>query len=226
MSQPQTISIKQSLSQAKKAAKRGNAALALQLYQTVLQQQPDHPVAKKGVRKMQKGLPNRLSLEEQKLNPSQAQLNPLINLFQSGQLTQAESACRQLLFTFPRSVVVNNILGAVLKELGRLEEAVQAYDKTIQLKPDYAVAYSNRGVALQELGELKQAVESCNKAIHLDPDYAVAYCNRGVTLQALEKPKDAVQDYTKAIQLKPDYAEAYCNRGVSLETLGQPENAA
>ncbi len=54
MSQPQTISIKQSLSQAKKATKRGNAALALQLYQAVLQHQPDHPVAKKGARKMKK----------------------------------------------------------------------------------------------------------------------------------------------------------------------------
>ena len=227
MSQTQKkVSIKQAISQAKKAARQGNPTLALQLYQSVLQHQPDHAVAKKGARKIQKELPKSLSLKEQKLNPSQLQLNPLINLFQSGQLKKAESACRQLLFTFPRSIVVNNILGVVLKELGRLEEAVQAFDKTIKLKPDYAVAYSNRGVALQESGKLKQALASCDRAIHLDPNYAAAYCNRGVTLHALKKPKEAVQDYDRAIQLKPEYAEAYCNRGVTLETLGQPENAA
>ena len=225
MSQPQKISIKQSLSQAKKAAKKGKATLALQLYQNVLQHQPNHPVAQRAVIKLQKELPNSLSAEEQKQDPSQDQLNTLIKLFHLGQMPEVARACKQLLQTYPKSLVVNNVLGVVLKETGRLEEAVQAYDKVIQLKPDYAVAYSNRGVALQELGKLKEAVESCNKAIHLDPEYGKAYCNRGVTLQALGQLVEAVQDYDKAIQLEPDYAEAYCNRGVALQGLSRPEEA-
>lgn len=223
MPQPQKISIKQSLSQAKKAVKRGNAALALQLYQTVLQHQPNHPVAQRAVIKLQKELPN--SLSDEKQNPSRDQINALINLFHLGQLPKAEQSCRQLLKTYPKSLVVNNVLGVVLKETGRLAEAVQAYDKVIRLKPDYAIAYSNRGVALQELGKLKEAMASCDKAIRFDPDYAQAYCNRGVTQQALGKRQEAVQDYDKAIRLKPDYAEAYCNRGVALQGLGQPEEA-
>ena len=57
-------------------------------------------------------------------------------------MLKAEQACRQLLQSYPNSLVVNNVLGV---ELGQLEEAVQAYDRVIQLKPGYAVAYSNRG---------------------------------------------------------------------------------
>ena len=120
--------------------------MALQLYQTVLPHQPDNTIAKKGVRKLKKEVPNRLSVEEQDQNPSQDQLDALVDLFHSGQLPKAELACRQLLQSYPNSLVVNNVLGVVLKELGRLEEAVQAYDRVIQLKPDYAVAYSNRGL--------------------------------------------------------------------------------
>ena len=176
MSQPQKkVTIKQAISQAKKAAKKGNAALALQLYQTVLQHQPNHPIAKKGVRKLKKEVPNSLFAEEQDQNPSQDQLDALFDLFHSGQLPKAELACRQLLQSYPNSLVVNNVLGVVLKGLGRLEEAVQAYDRVIQLKPDYAVAYSNRGVALQELGKLKEAIVSCGKSIQLNPGYAEAH---------------------------------------------------
>ena len=54
MSPAQQLTIKQALSRAKKAAKQGNLAVAQQLYQAVLQQQPRHPIAKKGLRKLQK----------------------------------------------------------------------------------------------------------------------------------------------------------------------------
>lgn len=225
MSQPQIITIAQAISKAKKAARRGNATLALQLYHTVLQHQPNHPVAQKGVRKLKKELPDGQPLQKHEQDPSQDQINVVINLFHSGQMPGAEQACRQLLQTYPRSLIVNNVLGVVLKELGRLEEAVQAYDKTIQLKPDYAVAYSNRGVALQELGKLKEAMASCDRAIELNPEYAEAYCNRGVTLQAQGESAKAVQAYDKALQIKHDYAEAHCNRGAALLELGQSEEA-
>ncbi len=97
------------------------------------------------MRKLKKEVPNRLFAEEQDQNPSQDQLDALFDLFNSGEMLKAEQACRQLLQSYPNSLVVNNVLGVALKELGRLEEAVQAYDRVIQLKPDYAVAYSNRG---------------------------------------------------------------------------------
>ena len=38
--------------------------------------------------------------------------------------------------------------GVALGELTRFEEALQSYDRAIQLEPDFAEAYSNRGIAL------------------------------------------------------------------------------
>jgi len=55
-------------------------------------------------------------------------------------MTKVEQVCRELLHTYPQSLTVLNVLGAVLAGQGRLQEAVQVFDKAIQLKPDYAEA--------------------------------------------------------------------------------------
>ncbi len=223
--QPKSLTIKQAISRAKKATKQGKRAVALELYNAVLRHQPNHPVAKKGLRKLQKGFPHKQSVQGETANPSQEQVNTLVNLYHSGLMMEAEQFCRKLLLIYPQSLFVINILGAVLQGLGRLQEAVESYGKAIRLKPDYAEAYFNRGNALKELGQLVLAVESYEKAIQFKPDYAMAYSNRGNVLQELGQLANAMESHDKVIQLKPDYAEAYYNRGNVLQELGQLKQA-
>ena len=225
MVKSQQLTIPKAIRKAKKAIKQGDISTAQQLYNVVLQQQPNHPVAKKGLRKLGKKLPRNQYVQTQIINPSQDQINALTNLYYSGQIAKAEQVCKELLQTFPQSLVVINVLGAALKRQGKLHEAVQSFEKAIQLKPDYAEAYNNRGVILKDLGQLEEAVKCYDKAIQLKPDYAEAYSNRGVTLKGLGQLEEAVKCYDKAIQLKPDYAEAYNNRGVTLKDLGQLKEA-
>ena len=152
---------------------------------------------------------------------TQDQVNGLINLYRSGQLTKAEQTCRELLQSYPQSSMVLCVLGGVLQALGRPEQAVKSLEKAIQLKPDYAEAHYNHGITLQKLGQLEEAMKSFDKAIRLEPDFADAYSNRGTALQHLGQLKAAMKSYDKAIQLKPDCANAYCNRGNGLYDLGQ-----
>ncbi|MCG6899786.1 MAG: tetratricopeptide repeat protein [Gammaproteobacteria bacterium] len=222
---PRELTIEQAISQAKKASKRGNIALAVELYNTVLQHQPNHPIAKKGVRKLRKDLALSQSRQAQTANPSQDQMNALVDLYHSGQLVKTEQACRELLQVYPQAVFILNVLGVAFQEQGKFHEAVQAFNRAIELKPDYADAYSNRGNALCDLGQLQEAVASYEKAIQLLPDYADAYSNRGNALYKLGRLQEALQSCEMAIRLKPDYAEAYCNRGNALRELWQLEEA-
>ena len=116
-------------------------------------------------------------------------------------------------------------MGNALKDQGKLEAAIEAYNKALALKPDYADAYFNMGVALKEQGKLEEAIEAYNKALALKPDYADAYNNMGVTLQEQGKLEEAIEAYNKAFAIKPDYAEAYNNMGVTLKDQGKLEAA-
>ena len=221
-SHSQNLTLEQALSKAKKAAKQGNSTLASQLYEAILQHQPNHPVAKKGLRKLQKmGLSQDQAAELKTANPPQDQINSLITLFQSGQLQQSEKNCRELLQAYPRSFALINLLAVVLQSQGKLEDAVENYNRAIQLKPDSAEAFTNRGNALKSMGRLQEAVTSYDNAIKLNPDLAEAYSNRGNALSMLGQLEGAVESYDKAIQLKSDYAEAYSNKGNALMELGQ-----
>ena len=56
-------------------------------------------------------------------------------------------------------------MGTALQKQGKLEEAIEAYNKALSIKPDYADAYYNMGIALQRQGKLEEAIEAYNKAI-------------------------------------------------------------
>ncbi|MDR2205125.1 MAG: tetratricopeptide repeat protein [Flavobacteriaceae bacterium] len=108
---------------------------------------------------------------------------------------------------------------------GEYQEAIECYDKAIDINPDYAEAYNNKGSALGILGKYEEAIECYDKAIELKPDNAEAYYNKGITLSYLGKYQEAVECYDKAIELKPDNAEVYINKGNALSNLGKHQEA-
>jgi tetratricopeptide (TPR) repeat protein len=82
-------------------------------------------------------------------------------------------------------------MGNALKDLGKLDEAIQAYNKALAIKPDYAEAFNNMGNALKEQGKLDEAIEAYNKAISIKPDYAEAY-NNATELLKIYSPKGQI----------------------------------
>ncbi len=225
MPKPQQLTPDQAISLANREVKQGNYSTALQLYNGVLQQQPKHPIAIKNLRALQHKLPQNYAAQAQATNPSNDQIDGLAKHYHSGQMTQAEQASRELLRSYPQSLLVINFLAAALQAQGKLDQALQAYDRSIQLKPDDAKTYDNRGLTLKALGRLQEAVQSYEKAIQLQPDFAQAYYNLGNALQQLEQLALAAASFTMAIRLKPDFAEAYINRGNAEINLGELEHA-
>ncbi len=221
----QQLTIPEAIVEAERAVKKDNLSIALKLYRAILQQHSNHPIAKKGLHSILKKMQAQHSANVQFSSPPQEQINTLVNLYYSGQMIRAEQACQNLLHAFPESLIVLNIWGAVLRKQGKLNKAVAAFGRAIQLKPDYIEAYNNRGNALRDLGRIKKALNDFNMAIQLKPGYAEAYYNRGNVLKQLCRVQEALNDYNKAIQLKPDYAEVYNNRGNVFRDLGRVKKA-
>ena len=96
-----------------------------------------------------------------------------------------------------------------------LDEAIEAYSQSINLKPNSASPYNNRGVAYSKQDDFNLAIADYTKAIELKPDDAHAYRNRGIAYISKGEYDKAIADQNKAIELNPDSAEAYTNRGAA-----------
>ena len=160
MPQSQQLTIEQALSRAKKAAKKGKIAVALELYNAVLQHQPDHPVAKKALRKLQKGSPDNQALQVQEL----------INLYNQGQLQEVIQKAETMVTEFPKDIALLNLLGTANAGLQRYNAAIESYKKALNIKPDFAVCHNNMGNTLREKGEPDAAIECYQKATKIKPN--------------------------------------------------------
>jgi tetratricopeptide (TPR) repeat protein len=159
------------------------------------------------------------------LSPSQLQVDNLVEHYQNGRYNEAEKLAVTITQKFPKYQFGWKVLGAVLKQTGRIIESLFAKHKAVELDSLDAEAHSNLGNTLQELGRLDEAESNCRRAIALKPDYAEAHSNLGNTLKELGRLDEAEASYTQAIALKPDLAEVQSNLGNLLQELGRLDEA-
>jgi len=154
-------------------------------------------------------------------NPSQKQLDSLLEHYQNGRFNDAEKLAVSINQEFPKHPFGWKVLGAVLGATGRKSEAVDANQTAVALSPQDAEAHSNLGNTLKKLGRLDEALASYKKAIALKPDFVEAHNNLGITLHRLGRLDEALASYKQAIALEPDYGEAHSNLGEVLLNKGR-----
>ena len=151
--------------------------------------------------------------------PSQQQLSSLLEHYETGQYGDAEKLAKYLTQQFPQHQFGWKVLGAVLKQTGRITDSLTPMQKSVQLVPQDAGARNNLGTTLQELGRLNEAEACFKQAIVSQPGLAVSHYNLGITLNELSRLDEAEASYKQAIVLKPDYVDAHYNLGITLQEL-------
>src|SRR5881296_2102410 len=116
----------------------------------------------------------------------------------------------------PNSSLAQFSLGIVLSAQGKPTEAIEHFQKGLQLRPDEPSAHTNLGVALIQQGKLADAIEHFRQAVHIHPDDALAHTNWGSALIDLGKPSEAIEHYSKALRITPGLAEAQNGLGQAL----------
>ena len=125
------------------------------------------------------------------------------------------------LATYPQTSMAQNNLGAVLADQGKLAEAIEHYQRALQIRPENVEALNNLGVALARQGKLAEASDPFKQALQNRPDYAEAHTNWGVALAQQGKLAEAIEQHERALKIRPEYAEALNNLGVALENQGK-----
>ncbi len=125
-------------------------------------------------------------------------------------LSDLEAASLQA--TGVERTVIHNRRGILLKQLGRLEEAVTAFDRAIAADGRNATAWSNRGTARRQLGDLEGALADTSRAIELEPSGAGHWQNRANVRFSAGDLDGAIADYDEALARNPRFASSYHGR--------------
>jgi len=116
-------------------------------------------------------------------------------------------------------------MGNVLKSLGKLNKAIDYYQKALDLQPNYAVAHNNLGNTLLQQGKLKQASKHYQQAIQIQPNYADAHYNLAIILLKRNDITGATEYLNKTLQLQPDHTEAHNQMAQLLHQQGNFDKA-
>ena len=95
-------------------------------------------------------------------------------------------------------------LGSTLLQQGRREDAVNVFDKAVQLKPDDADLWRNLGDALTEANRSDDAILSFQHALKLNPRHWDAAQKCGKLLHRSGRLKEALSQFERLAELQGD----------------------
>lgn len=105
------------------------------------------------------------------------------------------------------------------------EEAIDAYDRAIEIDPKYVTAWKNKGNVLYSLGRYNESLEALDKAIEIVPEYGLAWYSKGLALGELGRYDEAIQAYSKALETFPENAGIWYNKGNAFYGQGEYDMA-
>jgi tetratricopeptide (TPR) repeat protein len=131
----------------------------------------------------------------------------------------------ELVAEVPDRAKLWNERGVVLHQLGRGEEALASYRRSITADAGYALPHNNLGVALAAQGKLDEAVDGFRDALRRRGDLLQARLNLGLLLAQMRKFQLSLEAYRQALELAPDSCAAWNGIGLVLVELKRHADA-
>ena len=97
-------------------------------------------------------------------------------------------------------------LGDALSEQKKLDEALAAYSKAIEIDPQSTNAYFSLGRFFSEQKKPDKAIAAFQKIIEINPKSILGYVGLGVELATQKNTEKAVQYFRKAVEIEPKNA--------------------
>ena len=151
---------------------------------------------------------------------------------QAGNFAAAEPLYRSVLQDDPENLNGLHLLGLLLHQLGRPEEALvlleaaaALLDRTGNVEAAHAAVYNNLGNALRAVGRGRDARDCYDRGVRLDPDSAELHANLGNTLLDNGDWRAAVASYRAALRIAPAHSAALINLACILIEKGPPDEA-
>lgn len=178
--------------------RQGKIAEAMALYQTVLEQAPEHS-----------GAVHLLG----------------VALSQQGQYALAAQFIQSAILLNGAVPIYHVNLGNALMGGGEAERAAQAYGRALALDQSIPEAWFGQGNARMALGQTEKAAAAFEQAVTKRDSFAEALANLGRCYLALGRVADAVGALDQAAGLRPDDAAPRFLLAQALDQLGRKDEA-
>ena len=123
----------------------------------------------------------------------------------------------------PEAELLNDY-GAALNDIQRYDEALDAFNKAIELDgtvPDY---WFNKGNVLNNLGEFEQALDAYQEAVSLEPA-PLGYNHIGLLYMRLQDYENALKAFESVLELNDNFSDVWTNKAQALYHLERYDEA-
>lgn len=146
--------------------------------------------------------------------------------FKSGDFAGALAICDAALKRAPNDAEALHLRAMALGRLGRIDDAIKAYDLAAAVHPQKAAVISNLANALAAAGRADDAIAAYRRAIAHDPRFVNAWSALGAALNDAGNSEGATEALREALRLNPRHAAALNNLGVVLHRREKYAEAA
>jgi predicted TPR repeat methyltransferase len=129
-----------------------------------------------------------------------------------------------LVTTYAEEAHLFQSLGCAYLALDQQQQAIDHFQKAVNLNPDLSEAHHNLGSCYLFKRNLEKARLHWLNVVRLDPQ-AESYYNVGVVYQYEQRHLDAVHYFSEAINKEPKYFESHINLASTYLKLNQRANA-
>jgi tetratricopeptide (TPR) repeat protein len=153
--------------------------------------------------------------EDPALNLYRAQLR-----YRTGRIDESQKILRDLIQQQQGNSAAYNLLGWCYHQQGKTKEAVQSFERAIELAPDQESNYLDLGTVLIRNGRPLVARVLAENAIRRFPNSARIHEMKGLVEMSLSHYSDAVALYARSVQLDPTSPEAHLGLAVAQSEAG------
>ncbi len=125
-----------------------------------------------------------------------------------GNYETAALTCKEAIELGCRHPDVFQILGLAASHLGRIKEAIDAFEQLVRLRPNLADAHLNLALNYQAAHRDEDAMAEFEETVRADPDNIQAHFYLGEGYSARGWLRRAMDEYDTVLKLEPDHVRA------------------
>ena len=147
------------------------------------------------------------------------------NLINQNKLIQAQKKCEILVKKIPENSYLQNLLGLILQNQGKIKKSIIFFQKAITLENQNYAAINNLANSFRKLYQFKAAEDLYKKIIKNNPKNIIALNNYANLKRELNQYTEAKDLFLLALEIDPNNVNIMLNLVTCLQGLSETNEA-